>query len=196
MWLSGVVCTLAWGAGAFGSPYSWAYTPLLIASATLGLTGLWLGRRSSGPSALLLVCFTVIVLAVVVQLVPLPASRLAALSPHADTILSQQSLQFGFGESTSHPLSIDPARTQLGLAFFGGFAVLLLGTARALTRESANRLAGGLVILGAALATIGIVQHATFTGKIYGFWELVQGGSPFHGRRSGPTRSGSPKTSG
>ncbi len=56
---------------------------------------------------------------------------------------------------------------------------MLPGTARVLTRESANRLAGALVILGVALATVGIVQSATFTGKIYGFWELVQGGSPF-----------------
>lgn len=54
-----------------------------------------------------------------------------------------------------------------------------LGTARVLTRARANRLAGALVILGAALATVGIVQRATFNGKIYGFWELVQGGAPF-----------------
>ncbi len=110
---------------------------------------------------------------------PLPTSRLGALSPQAVTILGQQSLLFTLGGSTSHPLSIDPSRTELGLAFFGGFGLLLLGTARALTRESANRLAGALLILGVALATVGIVQRATFTGKIYGFWELVQGGAPF-----------------
>jgi O-antigen ligase len=179
LWLSGVLATLAWGAVAFGSPYPWAYAPLLVASATLGLTGLCLGQRSSGPSALLLVSLTFIVLAVVAQLVPLSASQLPALSPHAGTILSQQDLQFGFGESTSYPLSIDPARTQLGLAFLGGFILLLLGTARVLTRESANRLAGALVIFGAVLATAGIVQRATFNGKIYGFWDLVQGGAPF-----------------
>ncbi len=178
-WLSGVLVSLAWGAGAFGSNYPWAYTPLLIASAGFGLTGLWLGRRSSGPSALLTLCLACIALAVVAQLMPLPTSRLGALSPQAVTILDQQSLLFTLGESTSHPLSIDPSRTQLGLAFLGGFGLLLLGTARALTRESANRLAGALVILGVALATIGIVQSATFTGKIYGFWVLVQGGSPF-----------------
>jgi len=121
-------------------------------------------------------CFA---LAVVTQLVPLPTYRLSALSPHAVTILGQQDLLFELGESSSHPLSIDPSRTMLGLAFLAGFAVLLLGTARVLTRESANRLAGVLVILGVALATVGIVQRATFTGKIYGFWELVQGGAAF-----------------
>ncbi len=71
-WLSGVLVSLAWGAGSFGSNYPWAYTPLLIASAGLGLTGLWLGRRSPGPSALLTLRLACIALAVVAQLVPLP----------------------------------------------------------------------------------------------------------------------------
>ncbi len=144
------------------------------------------GTRSSGPSALLTLCLACIALAVVAQLVPLTTSRLSALSPQAVGILGQQSLLFTLGESTSHPLSIDPSRTQLGLAFLGGFGLLLPGTARVLTRASANRLAGALVILGVALATVGIVQRATFTGKIYGFWELVQGGAPFGAHGIGP----------
>ncbi len=65
----GLVFTLAWGAAAFGSNYPWTYTPLLIASAGLGLTGLWLGRRSSAPSALLTLCLACIALAAVADLV-------------------------------------------------------------------------------------------------------------------------------
>ena len=34
-------------------------------------------------------------------------------------------------------------------------------------------------MLGVLLAMVGIIQRATFNGKIYGFWELVQGGNPF-----------------
>lgn len=179
LWLFSLVATLAWGAGAFGSPYPWAYTPLLIASTTLGLTGLWLGRRSSATSALLLTGFTFIALAVAAQLVPLSMNLVAALSPQGAIILAQRSPLASLVPSPSHSLSLDPSLTQLGLAFFGGFVLLLLGTARVLRRESANRLAGAVVILGAMLATIGIVQQATFNGKIYGFWELVQGGAPF-----------------
>jgi O-antigen ligase len=78
-----------------------------------------------------------------------------------------------------HPLSIEPSRTQLGLTFFGAFALLLLGTARVLRRETANRLAGALVILGVIVATVGIVQRAMFNGKVYGFWENVQHGLVF-----------------
>jgi O-antigen ligase len=180
-WLALLVLTLAWGVVAFGSPYPWAYTPLLIASAALGVGSLWLGRKNSGsgPSVLLLAGFAFIALAVVFQLIPLSPDQLNTVSPQAGKILGGQLLQYSLGQSLSHSISIDPFRTRLGLAFFGGFAVLLLGTARVLSRVSANRMAGALVILGAVLATVGIVQRATFAGRIYGFWELVQGGTPF-----------------
>lgn len=178
-WSSGVLLTLAWGALAFGSPLPWAYTPLLIASAALGLAGLWLGRRSSGPSVMLLLCLVAMSVAVVAQLVSLPAPQLSALSPQLDAILKQRDLQFALDWSTAHPLSLEPSRTRLGLAFFGAFAVLLLGTARVLTRDTARQLAGAVAVLGVVLALVGIIQKATFNGKIYGFWEMVQGGAPF-----------------
>ena len=180
LWLSGVLVTLAWGAGAFGSPYSWAYTPLLVASAALGLTGLWIGFRSSPPApAPLIIGFVLIAIAVGSQLVPLAPNQLAKLSPHASAILSERELQYSVGPSAAHSLSIDPRRTQLGLAFYGSFALLLLGTGQALRRESTNRLASALVILAVILATVGIVQRATFNGKIYGFWEPLEIGAPF-----------------
>ena len=124
LWLFGLVASLAWGAGAFGSPYPWAYTPLLIASTTLGLTGLWLGRRSSGPSAPLLAGFTFIAVAVAAQLVPLSMNLVAALSPQGAVILGQLNPLASLVRSPSYSLSLDPSRTQLGLAFFGGFALL------------------------------------------------------------------------
>jgi len=179
LWLSGVLVILAWGVGAFGSPYPWAYFPLLIASAALGIVGLWLGESKSAPGARLAAGFLLVALGVGAQLVPIPLSLLDALSPNAAPLLNQQSLQFSLGESRYHSLSIDSSRSQLGLAFFGAFSLLLFGTARFLRRESANRLAGALAMLGATVATVGIVQRAVFNGKIYGFWELVQGGTPF-----------------
>jgi hypothetical protein len=178
VWLSGLLVTLAWGVGAFGSPYPWAYTPLLAASAALGITGLWLGRKKPVPSALL-AGFILFAFAVIAQMVPIPLSVIDTLSPHARTILSQQSLSFSVGQQSSHSLSIDSSRSQLGLTLFGGFALLLLGTGQFLRRETANRLAGGLIMLGVIVATVGIVQRATFNGKVYGFWENVQNGLVF-----------------
>lgn len=169
--------TLAWGAGAFGSNYPWAYTPLLIASAVLGLAGLALGRTRFSPA--LPLTLALIGVAALIQLVPLDEPQLTYWSPEALEVIRQRNLVFSLGAPIEHPLSIDPRQTQLGLAFLGGFAVLLLGTARILTRDGARRLAGLVVVLGAILATVAIVQEATFNGKIYGLWELVQGGSPF-----------------
>lgn len=177
IWLAGVVVTLAWGAGAFGSNYPWAYTPLMIASALLGLAGLGLGRsRISMPHPLSL---GLVVVAIAVQLVPLPEGGLAAWSPNALSLIRQRDLALSVAETITHPLSIEPRQTWLGLAFLASFGALLFGTARILTREDARWLAGTIVILGAVLATVGIVQRATFTGKIYGFWELIQGGAVF-----------------
>ena len=179
LWLSGLLVTLAWGAGAFGSPYPWAYVPLLILSSGLGLAGLWAGRDNSRTSSLFIMSLCATAVAVGAQLLPLSNGQLSAISPHAIALLKELNVTFSMVEMPSHPLSIDPSRTQLGLACFASFALLILGTARFLTRESANRLAGGIVVLGVALAIIGIVQRATFNGKIYGFWEPQQGGSPF-----------------
>jgi putative inorganic carbon (HCO3(-)) transporter len=178
LWLSGVLIALVWGVGAFGSPYPWAYTPLLVASAALGIIGLWLGRNKSVPVGLM-TAFIVLALTVVAQLVPIPLSQLDALSPNARTILSQLSPQFALGQHSYHPLSIDPSRSELGLAFFLGFALLLLGTGQALQRETANRLAGALVMIGVIVAMVGIVQRTTFNGKVYGFWENAQNGLVF-----------------
>jgi hypothetical protein len=70
----------------------------------------------------------------------------------------------------THPMSIDPAQTWLGLALFAGLAIFLLGLARGLTARDARRLAPSLVGVGVVLALVGIIQEATFNGKIYGFW--------------------------
>ena len=112
--------------------------------------------------------FTLIAVAVAAPLVPLSMNLVAALSPQGAVILGQLSPLASLVRNPSHSLSLDPSRTQLGLAFFGGFVLLLLGTACVLRRDSANRLAGTIVIFGAILATVGIVQQATFTGRSTG----------------------------
>lgn len=178
VWQFGLFTTLAWGIGAFGSPYAWAYQPLLIACGTLGALGIWFGRKNSNHSLCLVCSFFLVSLAIVAQLIPMSIERLTSISPRAVDFF-QLNLSFSVGYQSSHPLSIDPQRTRLGLAFFSAFALLLIGTSRALRRESAIRQAGILVILGVALAVVGIVQRAMFNGKIYGFWEVSEGATPF-----------------
>jgi O-antigen ligase len=177
LWLTAISLTLAWGAGAFGAVYPWAYIPLMIASAILGLAGAGLGWARV-PTSLAL-SLALLGVAVTVQLVPLKEAYLLKVSPHAVSIVKQHSLAFAVGNAHTHPLSIEPRQTVLGLAFLASFGVLLIGTTRMLSREGARRLAGVITIIGVVLALVGIITNATFNGKIYGFWDLKQGGAPF-----------------
>jgi putative inorganic carbon (HCO3(-)) transporter len=172
-----VVATLACSAAAFGAIYPWAYMPLVAASAILGVVGLIWGR---GPVPWpLIASLALVALAVSLQLVPLNEDTLASLSPRALDIHRQRDLAAAVGAAASFPLSIDPPQTRLALMFLGAFALLLAGTARMLSGHSARQVAASLAVVGVALAIVGLVQRATFNGKIYGFWELAQGGSPF-----------------
>lgn len=168
------MASLTWGVLAFGSPYPWAYTPLLVASAIVGVCGTLLGRtRIAGaiPTAL-----AAIAAAIACQLVPLSESSLGRLSPKSIELIQQRELIVGF---LVHPLSIDPSRTWLGLTFFAVFSILMIGTTRILTRRDAWRVASMITILGSTLAVVGIIQKAVSPERIYGFWEPWQAGSPF-----------------
>ena len=70
-------------------------------------------------------------------------------------------------------------KTWTGLACLAALGLLLLGAARALANRGARTLVHGLIVLGVLLALIGIIQKATFTGKIYGIWQPLYSGSSF-----------------
>ena len=72
---------------------------------------------------------------------------------------------------SAHPLSIDPPQTALGLSLLCVFGVFLLGLARGLRALDVRRLAPSVVALGVVLALVGMIQKATYSGKIYGFWQ-------------------------
>jgi O-antigen ligase len=177
-WLAGTVAVLTWGALAFGSVYPWAYWPLVAGSILMGVAGLAFGRGEAAPWSLLLGLVT-IAGAISVQLIPVQPDVLAALTPSGERIIREHDIAYGVGAALKHPISIEPARTWLGLTFFVAFTVLLLGTARFLRRRSARTLSTMIVVISVALAIIGMAQNAMFNGKVYGFWELRQGGSVF-----------------
>ena len=82
-----------------------------------------------------------------------------------------------FVGSVSHPLSIDPAKTWVGLSMLGGLGLMLLGLARGIGGRDLRVLAPGIVFLGVLMSMIGIVQKALWSGKVYGFWEPVNTGA-------------------
>lgn len=172
----GTVAAIAWGALAFGAVYSWAYVPLLVACACLGLLGL---RSGTGvpmrESRAILIAMALIGVAGLVQLIPLPAAVLRTISPSTDAFLQEYDLAYAVN-GASHPLSIDPQATMVGLAFLAALAVFMAGLTRAFSRWGVSRLVFSIVVFGGLVGTIAVVQklvlgdHAFMGMKIYGFW--------------------------
>ncbi len=195
-----ILLIVAWGALAFGAIYDWARWPLLVACAAAGAWGFAREvprerRRVNGPILLGLV---IVAVAVCVQLVPLESRTIRRWSPATHEFLKQYDLRYAlptegdsvqppapspqprsslpFSGSITHPLSIDPPKTWVGLACFAAFGFMLLGLARGIGGRDLRVLAPGIVSLGVLMSMIGIVQKALWSGKVYGFWEPVNKG--------------------
>jgi O-antigen ligase len=195
--LAAIVLALAWGVLAFGAVYPWAYTILAIACAAIGGVGLVTGRRRKATSTRLVVGLVTIAFAITLQLVPLPRRALTSLSRATDSILRQS--DFSYLRPTNNdepsdnvdlsslpwrPVSIDPAKTMLGLGLFGAFALFLLGATRTVSNVGARPLAMAVMFLGILLTVLALVQLAInpnareFT-LIYGFWRPKYVSTPF-----------------
>ncbi|HKW01227.1 MAG TPA: hypothetical protein VJN96_15485, partial [Vicinamibacterales bacterium] len=176
-----LMATLAWGVLAFGAVYPWAYWPLAVAAASLGIWGLiatrgWRDGRVRSIARVL----GAVAIAILVQVIAIPTSWVARWSPAVDRFLSNY--EIGYQQATHHSLSIFPGQTTVALFLYLAFAVLLLGLMRAIRRVPFEWLAGNLVGLGLALAVAAVVQ-AAFIDKsdplVYGFWRPSYGATPF-----------------
>ena len=176
-----LVATLAWGVLSFGAVYPWAYWPLAIACATLGIWGIvaseaWHDRRTRH----LAVALGIVGLAIAVQLVALPYNWLSTLSPGVDRYLREY--HFAYHPASLHPLSIDPLATGTILVLFLALALFLLGLTKAIRHVGLDWLSTQLMGLGVGLAVVGVVQKAFAVPDdpmVYGFWKPQQGGNPF-----------------
>jgi O-antigen ligase len=177
-----IVAGIAWGAFAFGAVYPWAYWPLAIAAAVVALVGLittaTVGWRTLDLTTVTL-ALSLFVVAAAAQLVPLPAATIGNISPHTASIAAQLDLTAQIDPSSARPLTIDPERTLRALVVIASLAALIVGAARLFSIVGAAGTAWAIVVLGVLLALAGIIQRPLATGKIYGFWTPVQGGSPF-----------------
>ena len=119
-------------------------------------------------------------MAIALQMVPLPGSLLARVSPAAPALLRELDPGFATGLRTAHALSLSPRDTAVALALYGAFVVLAVGLYRLFSLCGARAFVEGLTIFGAILALIGIVQKPLANGLVYGFWEPQSGpGLPF-----------------
>jgi O-antigen ligase len=105
-----------------------------------------------------------------------PGSKDPSSTSRTFTLPDEPRLNIPFSGSITHPLSIDPPRTWVGLACLAAFGFMLLGLAHGIGGHGLRILAPGIVALGFLLSMIGIVQKALWTGKVYGFWEPINKG--------------------
>lgn len=177
----GLAATLAWGVLAFGAVYPWAYWPLAAACAALGAWAIVMSRAWEDPRAVrLALVLGLVVLAIAVQALPLPADWVAALSPRRNALLRE--LELGYRPAPRQTLSIDPARTMIVVMLATCLALFFVGATRVIRRVPLEWLVSQLMGLAVALAVVGIVQRAFFDPKnpvVYGFWHPRAGGNPF-----------------
>ena len=177
-----LVTAVVWGAFAFGGVYPWAYWPLAIVAQIVAIVGLWLprpaGYRELDLSALA-VSLAAFLVATIIQLIPLRLSTLATLSPLTPEIVTQLDPMVRIGLAGSHPLSIEPTKTLVGLAVVASLAFFVVGAARLLSISGANGTARAIAVVGVLLALTGIIQQPLFNGKIYGFWTPLMAGEPY-----------------
>lgn len=156
---------------------------LVVATAGLGLHLARL-RHERAPLSPWMLAATLLGVASLIQLLPLPSSLLALLSPEAFEGRRALSATGLTGVSTGGPISLDPARTALaayrwltlGVAALGISA--LLGALRRQRGELAQLVARPLAIVGALEVLIGLAQMLfSKPGLIYGVFESTRSAS-------------------
>jgi len=169
---------ISWGALAFGAVYQWAFIPLYVGCAATGFAAFLQRRRTTATDVPLAVALLLLGAAIALQLVPLHPGVIRWLNPETDAFLQRYVLGYP-AVVRWHALSIEPSATLRALLALGAFALLLLGSARALTDTDTLQIVRGVSMLGVAMAIVGVAQKAMWNGKIYGFWTPQEAGNPF-----------------
>src|SRR5580765_1215370 len=142
---------ISWGALSFGAVYPWAFIPLYVGCAALGLAMFLERREAAAMDVPLALSLMLVGIAISVQLVPFHVDTIRRLSPETDLLL--QRYVFGYATAIQrHALSIEPDATARALFGAAALAMLFLGSARALTDPDAVQIARGVGILGAVMA--------------------------------------------
>lgn len=178
-----LMATLAFGVLAFGAVYPWAYWVVAVASAELGLWAILLGRAWNDWRLWRLAKVLALVgLAIGLQLVPLPPVVFDVVSPEAHRVLAEYEIGYALRQAGWHPATLSVWDTTVALALFVSFALLLVGTVRAMRYENLLTLVSQLTILALIVGLVGIVQRVASTpGEtlIYGFWRPQYEGEGF-----------------
>lgn len=178
-----LIGAIAWGVFSFGAVYPWGYWPLAGAMALLGIWALlatrgWIDRRVRQLTA----ACSAVLLAIALQIVPLPREVVHAVSPARDLFFQQSQIGFNPARFEWTSLSINPDATVVVFLFLAACALLVLGLVRGIRYVGEEWLVTQLMGLGVALAVVGVLQRTMAGGTpalVYGFWRPLDGGSPF-----------------
>ena len=169
---------IAWGVILFGAVYPWAYVPLLVAAAAIGVYG-WASAkpRHREPVQGVLIALAAVAAVVALQLIPLPAALLDLISPATGTVAQQYDLRYAAAQATGvgahHPISIAPAATLQGLAMLVALSLFLAGATAMMPRVRVKWLIRRVAALGLVIALFGIIQRGTFNNRLYWVWTPI-----------------------
>lgn len=177
VWLLGAM--IVWSVFAVGGVYEWAGVPLLAAAAVVVVVARPIAD-TPGDTRALDRSLVATVIAVALQLVPLPQSLRFLLSPHADEIRSAVSLE-PIRPDAWLPISIAPASTLYALGLVLASLVTFRAARAVFARGRARQLIRVVAFTGLAAAFLAIaVQHARDPSLIYGRWHALDAGArPF-----------------
>jgi O-antigen ligase len=166
---SSLVVPVALSALLFGAVYPWAIAVVALVTMSVFVYSLWKGNRYEIDFT----CDRRIVVALLLlaaypffQLVPLPLSLLGAIHPALKDIVTISP----DNPPTFHSISLYPFATEMEafrlLLYLTVFFMAAFGTNG---ENGSFRIIRVLVIFGFILAVFGIIQYATWNGKIYWF---------------------------
>jgi O-antigen ligase/tetratricopeptide (TPR) repeat protein len=166
---------------AFGTVEAWSLAVMeVLAMAALFLFFLRKVREDHSvlyevPGIVPLVCLLVFIL---IQLVPLPASIVKIISPSAFNIYKETSVLSG--PDGWMFLTIHRKATLMEFFRMAAYASFYILTVQLLTnKELLKKTVTAIVVFASFLSFFGILQYLLSNNKIYWFRELTRGGEPF-----------------
>ena len=155
---------------AFGGMPAWTTLPILGASLLLWMSATIRHRTRGFTKTPLDLAFVAVAGAVALQVVPLPAMIVDAVSPRADDLRTQ--LLFGVDAMRGgwRPLTLDVSRTLASLATVVSAVLVFVASRSILETGSTRALCRTLAIFGALAGVIALALRVAAPDVIYGFW--------------------------
>jgi hypothetical protein len=175
-----VAILLAWVTFPAGGVYPWVWIPAACGTLALALRAVreCANHDRVGPIELALAAGG---LAIVVQIVPLPAALLDAIDPHASPLRRALWLMpSGNSAPASTPISIFPPDTMAAFGIFAAAALLFWTCRQVCAAGGTGRLVRSVAIMGLVASLAAIIQRAQSKELLYGIWRPLDAGArPF-----------------